>query len=116
VTAEHRPPLELFRRGGQPLMVPVITADPDDDRDTPPRIRCPQCDWQPGRSSRWSCLDHRGYPEYFSAGCGMSWNTFDTRGRCPGCSYQWRWTICLACARWSRHQDWYKEGEPRTRS
>jgi hypothetical protein len=72
------------------------------------RIRCPLCLWQPNALSRWYCADCE-YPEYFFAGCGTNWNTFATRGRCPGCGYQWRWTSCLRCARWSRHQDWYKK-------
>lgn len=63
-----------------------------------PRIRCPRCAWQPRRRDRWICV-----PE-----CGTSWNTFDTRGRCPGCGRQWLETACLACGRWSPHLDWYE--------
>ena len=75
------------------------------------RIRCPHCRWQPERGSRWSCYP-AGAPEHFLGGCGTSWNTFDTRGRCPGCSHQWRHTSCLACAKWSLHEDWYeREGD-----
>ena len=43
----------------------------------------------------------------FAGGCNMSWNTFDTKGRCPGCSHQWRHTSCLKCQAWSPHDDWY---------
>lgn len=64
-----------------------------------PRIRCPLCRWQPDRSSRWAC------------DCGTVWNTFQTRGLCPGCSYQWTQTTCLACQRWSPHQSWYEREE-----
>ena len=45
----------------------------------------------------------------FSDGCGTAWNTFERRGVCPGCRHRWRWTSCLACAKWSRHDEWYAE-------
>lgn len=68
------------------------------------RIRCPRCRWRPHRLDRWSCR------------CGHAWNTFETRGLCPRCSYQWRHTACLACYRFSPHEDWYArdsgEGPP----
>jgi hypothetical protein len=70
------------------------------------RVRCPLCGWKPNGSSRWFCGDCE-YPEYFFDGCGTAWNTFATRGRCPGCAHDWRWTVCLRCRRWSRHEDWY---------
>jgi hypothetical protein len=35
------------------------------------------------------------------------WNTFWTRGLCPGCAKQWDDTQCLECARHSPHKDWY---------
>ena len=73
------------------------------------RIRCPVCKWQPGRRNRWYCLP-MGAPEHFSGGCGHGWNTFDTRGLCPGCSYQWRHTSCLSCGVTSVHEDWYEAG------
>lgn len=84
---------------------------PDIDRDAAAgkaRIRCPHCRWSPERRSRWYCLPC-GAPEFFRDGCGHGWNTFDTRGRCPGCDYQWRHTSCLSCSRWARHEDWYAE-------
>ncbi len=62
-----------------------------------PRIRCPKCRWQPSRTSRWYCR------------CGHAWNTFDTRGRCPSCGYQWRDTACHSCHEWSAHDAWYEE-------
>jgi hypothetical protein len=74
------------------------------------RIRCPLCRWRPRASSRWYCIDC-GHPEYFDAGCGTAWNTFDTRGRCPGCGHRWRYTACLSCDGWSLHEDWYERGE-----
>lgn len=64
------------------------------------RIRCPRCAWRPQASDRWSCL------------CGHVWNTFDTRGRCPGCGLQWLETQCLACHRYSAHEDWYEHEAP----
>jgi len=71
------------------------------------RIRCPLCNWQPNPAHRWFCAPC-DYPEFYAAGCGASWNTFSTRGRCPGCDHQWRWTACLNCAGWSRHEEWYE--------
>ena len=70
------------------------------------RIRCPLCEWEPKPSSRWTCWDC-AYPEYYFNGCGTSWNTFNTRGKCPGCGHQWEYTACLRCNGWSLHQDWY---------
>lgn len=58
-------------------------------------IRCPKCRWRPGRGARWQCS------------CLHVWNTFDTRGVCPACSYAWQDTQCLACGRWSAHEAWY---------
>ena len=74
------------------------------------RIRCPSCRWQPPASARWYCVAS-GPPENFSSGCGTRWNTFDTAGKCPGCSHQWKWTACLMCGGWALHLDWY---EPET--
>jgi hypothetical protein len=76
-------------------------------KDTPvnfSRIRCPLCDWQPRVSSRWCCSDSGAHD-----GCGTVWNTFDTRGRCPGCGYRWQWTDCLRCYRSSPHEAWYQD-------
>jgi len=66
-----------------------------DDADRRKRIRCPKCAWQPERSSRWQCH------------CKHVWNTFDTHGVCPACSYAWRETACHRCHQWSLHVDWY---------
>lgn len=74
------------------------------------RIRCPKCKWKPNKSSRWWCADC-DYPEYFYDACYSAWNTFETRGVCPVCRHLWRWTSCLACEGWSRHEDWYERGE-----
>lgn len=63
------------------------------------RIRCPICAWRPTAASRWVCRP----------GCWHSWNTFDTGGRCPRCSFQWLLTACLRCHRVSRHAAWYED-------
>lgn len=63
------------------------------------RIRCPKCQWEPKAHDTWCC----------APGCGHVWNTFTTRGVCPGCSKQWTETACLRCSAWSPHDDWYEE-------
>ncbi len=78
------------------------------------RIRCPLCLWRPNASSLWYCADSP-YPEHFYGGCGTVWNTFDTRGLCPGCGHQWRWTSCLSCTGWSLHEDWYESDDEERR-
>lgn len=78
----------------------------DETADAFSRIRCPLCRWQPRASNRWYCAD-AGFPEFYSGGCGTAWNTFATRGVCPGCRHRWRWTVCLACHKYSPHEDWY---------
>lgn len=60
-----------------------------------PGIRCPQCKWTPRTKNLWSCK------------CGPHWNTFDTRGLCPGCGHQWEITGCLQCGAMSPHAEWY---------
>ena len=72
------------------------------------RVRCPECKWRPDASSLWYCGDC-SFPERFFGGCGTGWNTFETRGVCPGCKHQWRWTACLRCEIWSLHDDWYSD-------
>jgi hypothetical protein len=62
-----------------------------------PGIRCPQCKWTPRTKNLWSC------------NCGHQWNTFDTRGLCPGCGHQWEITECLACGAMPPHAYWYVE-------
>jgi hypothetical protein len=90
---------------------PVIVDDTDEDRlDAPGVIRCPQCGWQPANDSRWSCVWEAGVPEPWFPACGTVWNTFATKGCCPGCRHQWKWTSCLRCEGWSPHDDWYDEG------
>jgi hypothetical protein len=97
--------LYAFKRGEPPIGLAVVL---DMLRDTAQRrrIRCPTCGWQPEGSSRWFCVE-TGAPEHFAPGCGTAWNTFETRGRCPGCSHLWTWTACLSCGAWARHDEWY---------
>ena len=90
----------------------TLPAEERDDEDAFRGIRCPLCAWQPIASSRW-CCDPRLSPEPSFEGCLTEWNTFTTRGRCPGCNHQWRWTSCLRCAGWSLHDDWYVKQDVR---
>lgn len=69
---------------------------------SPPRIFCPLCRWIPEASSRWVCTRQLG-------GCGTSWNTFDTGGICPKCSWHWEITQCLSCKQFSLHKHWYHD-------
>src|SRR6478736_1750119 len=57
--------------------------------------RCPQCEWVPSPSDRWTCS------------CGRRWNTFKTKGRCPDCDKLWDTTWCLKCKQPSPHVEWY---------
>ena len=66
------------------------------------KIFCPLCEWRPRPFDRWYCLP----------GCGTSWNTFATHGVCPHCGFQWSSTQCLACHKWSPHDEWYHEEVP----
>jgi hypothetical protein len=65
------------------------------------QIYCPKCGWKPAPEDRWSCEPQ----------CGTVWNTFWTRGMCPGCSKQWSDTQCLACHQFSPHRQWYHAPE-----
>lgn len=70
-----------------------------------PEIFCPQCTWRPRAEDRWQCVPS----------CGTVWNTFWTRGVCPGCGIAWHKTQCLACGGVSPHQAWYhwpEDSEP----
>jgi hypothetical protein len=107
---------EAKHRGDELFVKRIVTAfdpkgfDPEKKHDATSgkaRIRCPSCKWQPERVSRWYC-GPMGPPENFKGGCGHAWNTFDTRGLCPGCSYQWRFTSCLHCEKTAPHDDWYE--------
>ena len=101
--------LQQFRKDNQTLgPVADTTVEPDQGEGFS-RIRCPQCDWQPSADSLW-CCQSEGTPEPAFEACGTIWNTFATRGRCPGCSHQWLWTTCLSCQQPSLHESWYEVG------
>jgi hypothetical protein len=59
------------------------------------KIACPKCGWEPNGSPYWTCS------------CDHSWNTFDTRGKCPNCGKQWKDTHCPRCGDPSEHETWY---------
>lgn len=65
-------------------------------------IYCPNCQWRPQPEDRWQCVPS----------CGTIWNTFWTRGVCPGCTVKWPVTQCLGCKRFSPHEAWYHYREP----
>jgi len=97
----------LLKDARRPALTPVDA--PDETHDDPfEGIRCPRCGWRPEAASRWHCVWTRG-PEPFFQSCGMVWNTFTTRGRCPGCRHQWLFTDCLHCHEPSLHEDWYEQ-------
>jgi hypothetical protein len=60
-------------------------------------IYCPICEWRPSSEDRWECIPS----------CGTVWNTFWTRGVCPGCNCKWLKTQCLECGEVSAHEAWY---------
>ena len=76
------------------VFAPTSYTAPTDGTDGP-RIRCPQCRWEPGRDAQWSCA------------CRYEWHTFDTGGVCPACGRVWTDTQCLRCEQWSPHLAWY---------
>jgi hypothetical protein len=80
---------------GKDRIRPGVLDDNDKDFSG---IRCPACKWRPTRSDVWAC----------SPGCGEVWNTFSTRGECPGCQRHWSQTQCTRCGVWSDHDAWYE--------
>jgi DNA-directed RNA polymerase subunit RPC12/RpoP len=100
-------PVQLLRGQG-PIRRPETLVRPRTDEDEESAgIRCPLCGWRPPPASLWSCTGHDPAEPGF-VGCGMLWNTFATRGLCPGCRHRWRWTKCSECDAWSPHDDWYE--------
>jgi len=77
----------IIRAAGNPVVAdPELETDVTDKKQVDgsgPRIRCPLCDWKPGKHDRWICT------------FGHYWNTFDTGGVCPACLHQWQTTQCL---------------------
>jgi hypothetical protein len=100
--------LKLFQKSQLPDEASESVIESEDEAPDFSRIRCPLCLWRPVAESRWYCVNC-AHPEYFFRACGTGWNTFTTRGLCPGCGHQWRWTACLFCHGWSLHQDWYEK-------
>ena len=98
----------LFKNDRAPERV-VIDAPEQEGADTFLGVRCPLCRWRPTKSDRWACHWSRKTPEPSFVACGTVWNTFSTRGRCPGCGHQWQWTSCHQCHEWSLHEDWYED-------
>jgi hypothetical protein len=96
----------LFKvsRPTESIIADITRLDDDEEFEG---IRCPHCAWRPSSDDRWCCLSNGG-PEPPFQSCGTAWNTFSTKGRCPGCSHQWEWTLCLRCLGWARHADWYE--------
>ena len=76
---------------------PAATVPTATYREGSPRVMCPCCDAIPDGDARWQC-------EF----CWCAWNTFDTRGRCPGCDFTFPATFCPSCRRTTRHRDWYR--------
>ena len=99
--------LQLLRRDKQTSGPAIDEITKRDQEDVFAGIRCPRCNWRPSGSSLW-CCDCKGTPEPVFESCGTIWNTFSTRGRCPGCSHQWLWTSCLRCRDASLHESWYE--------
>lgn len=81
--------------------------DTGDSKDKFSKIRCPACKWRPTAASRWVCFDEF-CEEHPMGGCFTDWNTFDTRGVCPGCQHHWKNTTCLWCGVHSPHEEWYE--------
>lgn len=69
---------------------------PKQEKMSDDKILCPSCEWEPQLHSMWYCT------------CGHNWNTFDTAGRCPQCTMQWKETQCHRCHTFSPHLDWYQ--------
>jgi hypothetical protein len=66
------------------------------------RTECPKCGWEPDGYAHWRCT------------CGHSWNTFDTKAKCPACGIQWQDTSCPGCGQSSKHELWYTSSEKQT--
>jgi len=94
------PLILAFVRGGNGITPLPIDDDVDKDFSG---VRCPSCKWRPSRTDTWAC----------SPGCGEIWNTFATRGECPGCQRFWAQTQCRKCGVWSDHDAWYEDRSSR---
>jgi rubrerythrin len=63
-----------------------------------PKIRCPECKWQPDGKKYWGCEK-----------CSAVFDTFVTRAHCPRCPNSWTFTQCIRCGVKSDHEAWYAE-------
>jgi len=99
--------LPVLAKSDRPSDPAIVTTPRHRTQSGDDAIRCPLCGWRPTSASRW-CCDCLDTPEPFFHGCGTVWNTFATRGRCPGCHHQWQWTTCLSCMEPSLHDHWYQ--------
>ena len=90
----------LLLKGEPDRVRPPHTLERPGSRPGGTRIRCPRCGYEPRPHDRWTC------------DCLHVWNTFETRGICPGCGHQWLQTACPRCKAWSRHEDWYVTEDP----
>lgn len=104
----QRVPTLLWRETERSPAPPVHKTEKAKPGGRKPRIRCPKCGYQPKASDRWVCSNTIGSGPN-SGMCGHVWNTFDTRGKCPSCRFQWQVTACLSCHEWSAHEDWYED-------
>ena len=96
----------LLKKSPLPGVITDLERRPDDE-DTVRRHPMPAVQMAADAFERVVCICNASdTPEPFFEGCGTTWNTFSTRGRCPGCAHQWRWTSCLRCEGWSLHDDW----------
>ena len=89
---------EIYRRAlrTEPFVIRGgASSDPTDKEQILSHVACPRCDLSPKSTNLWCC------------NCGHRWNTFDTCGLCPACSYQWEETACPVCGESSPHADWY---------
>ena len=97
IQREYRPGMRRGERGWEPRW-PAERYAAEGREIFGAVVRCPGCNWLPAEEDRWACK------------CGHRWNTFETRGKCPGCGYQWTVTACWGCHRAFPHGDWYVGG------
>ncbi|MFQ3652376.1 MAG: site-2 protease family protein [Gemmataceae bacterium] len=86
--------LQAFRAAGHYLVVEKLPTHPE--------CACPQCLKAPPRGTHWVCHE-----------CETRFDTFETRGQCPGCGAWYLDTTCPQCHH-SHHIDrWflYRPGE-----
>jgi hypothetical protein len=89
---------EIYRRAvrTEPFMIRGgASPDAAENERILSHVACPRCHLSPKSTDRWYCS------------CGNRWNTFETRGLCPACNYQWKETACPVCGELSPHADWY---------